>query len=153
MLSLVASTDGLLLPHTISPITHAYIPPEDTDDRSWPRARVLPCACASCCSCTPTRLATYDRSRPSLCCFFQVFLFYHPLRATLLLPSSALVVSYNPDIRVTTSVRVQVTCTRLGNDRATSHVNMFRYFVSGRFFSRFPCRGSVTNMMTNKETT
>ena len=59
------------------------------------------------------------------------------LRAILLQSTSALVVSYTPDIRDTTR-QVQLTCTRLGNDRAATHVSMFSLFCFRATVLSFP---------------
>ena len=83
MLSLVTSAEGLCR-NALSP--HPYVSrhlPEDKEDGGWPRARVLPCACASYCLCVHTFSASYE----------------HPFKAISLVPFSGIPVISPPCVQ------------------------------------------------------
>jgi len=103
-----------------------------TDDEGWPRARVCLVHVPSAVPVPvgfPTLLANTDRSRPSFCLVFQVLLVHHSFARdhTVAFLSAR---GQRTSKHLSHHVKVQVTCTRLGSDRATSHVSMIVFAIS-----------------------
>jgi len=103
-----------------------------TDDEGWPRARVCLVHVPSAVPVPvgfPTLLANTDRSRPSFCLVFQVLLVHHSFARdhTVAFLSAR---GQRTSRHLSHHVKVQVTCTRLGSNRATSHVGMIVFAIS-----------------------